>query len=230
MNIQNVSLLATMLSDLGFETNCSSALLQRISFGPPQFEISQLVRKREDVVNYQICFQRKNDGYHFKYYDASLRKAIVLPTELEALDKRMAAIDWQVAFSCVENKIWSADDPASYKNEAMIHSIITELNALPSEENAARLKLKHWADINQEIFNLSSIRPKYEITQRFYFFEDQGCIGAEEAYRFLHNKWLEKQMIARRKTEASNEPPTETAGNKLLQKKRGNNKKRTLLS
>jgi hypothetical protein len=35
------------------------------------------------------------------------------------------------------------------------------------------------------------------VSQRFYFFESQTGISVDEAYRFLQNRWLEKQMQAK---------------------------------
>ena len=70
------------------------------------------------------------------------------------------------------------------------------------------------------------------VTQRFYFFQGLTGITVEEAYRFLQNRWLEKQMLAKRKQEDNSQ--VEEAGNDsqvssgsgLLVKKRLNNVKR----
>ena len=70
------------------------------------------------------------------------------------------------------------------------------------------------------------------MSQRFYFFEAQTGISVDEAYRFLQNRWLEKQMQAKRKEPVVNneEDLTEvehtSSGNGLLQKKRLNISKR----
>jgi len=70
------------------------------------------------------------------------------------------------------------------------------------------------------------------LSQRFYFFEAQTGISVDEAYRFLQNRWLEKQMQAKRKESVANngEELTEeehtSSGNGLLQKKRLNISKR----
>ena len=71
-----------------------------------------------------------------------------------------------------------------------------------------------------------------EVSQRFYFFKDQPGISVDEAYRFLQNRWLEKQMQAKRKeTAAYNgekllEEEHTSSGSGLLQKKRLNISKR----
>lgn len=72
----------------------------------------------------------------------------------------------------------------------------------------------------------SSAKNKLEISQRFYFFEGQTGISIDEAYRFLQNKWREKQLQTKRKDtdginvvkDKSDDRPTSNDG--LLKKKR----------
>lgn len=47
--------------------------------------------------------------------------------------------------------------------------------------------------------NTGPLKNKSEVSHRFYFFEDQTCISVDDAYRFLQNRWLERQMQAKRK-------------------------------
>jgi hypothetical protein len=76
--------------------------------------------------------------------------------------------------------------------------------------------------------NLTTIKSKSELNQRFYCAEGQPVISADEAYRFLQNKWLEKQLQLKRKQFESadeSEPgdkPTASAGSGLLKKRRIN--------
>jgi len=232
MNIENIALLGSMLKDLGFDEGLSFDILKQASFMPSSITVRHQMNKGNDVISFQIHFERKGENYYFKYYDAALRKAFELNDTAAALDKKMDAVDWQSAFSQSERRQWSASDTSSWKTEAMVATIIKELEAHGDAEDVVKLKIKHWGDIEQNIFNLAPFKSKFEILQRFYFFEEQGCIGAEEAYRFLHNKWLEKQMVARRKAESSVETENEMAsgGGRLLQKKRGAGKKKQLLS
>ena len=71
-----------------------------------------------------------------------------------------------------------------------------------------------------------------EVSQRFYFFEGQIGISVDEAYRFLQNRWLEKQMQTKKKVSDANKGEELTdeehtsSGNGLLQKKRLNISKR----
>ena len=99
------------------------------------------------------------------------------------------------------------------------------------KEIANRLKIKHWCDTPlEELFSdLRSLRTRFEISQRFYFFDRQGGISVEEAYRFLNNRWMEKQLQAKRKQkefstieEQSNDNAKVGSGRSQLQKKTRN--------
>ena len=74
--------------------------------------------------------------------------------------------------------------------------------------------------------NISPLKNKSEVSQRFYFFESQTGISVDEAYRFLQNRWLEKQMQAKRKETNSTEinesekDSDASSGSGLLKKKR----------
>jgi hypothetical protein len=74
--------------------------------------------------------------------------------------------------------------------------------------------------------NISPLKNKSGVGQRFYVLEGQPGISVDEAYRFLQNRWLEKQMQAKKK-EMSNTEINETekdsrasSGSGLLKKKR----------
>jgi len=231
MNIRNVTMLAEMLSSLGFESKIGYELMKRASFLPDSFLISQHMQKGNDVITFHISFERKDADYHLKYYDASLRKAVEIPEAFASLDKIMSSIDWHAAFSVNADGKFDVNDADTWKHHAEVAAIISEINSLEDHEAAGKLRVKFWADIKQDMFNLSTLRSRLEISQRFYFFEDQGCIGADEAYRFLHNRWMEKQMLAKRKSEAGTEAEksAEKAGSKLLTKRKGVAKKRILL-
>jgi hypothetical protein len=47
--------------------------------------------------------------------------------------------------------------------------------------------------------NISPLKNKSEVSQQFYIFEGQTGISVDEAYRFLQNRWLEKQMQVKQK-------------------------------
>ncbi len=243
MNIQNISTLSNSLQTLGFADTINQQLAKNISFKLPNFIIHQRITKANDIINFYLAFEvnENGDSYSCIYYDAILRKEIEMPNvkinEIEAkqLDKRMAEIKWTNAFSYNENKKWEIEDKVTWSENEKIENIVTDLHTLESleegKEIANRLKVKHWCDtpVEEIIGNLTSLRSKFEISQRFYLFDVQSGISVEEAYRFLHNRWMEKQLQARKKQIEVSNPDEKSNGNakagsdkNLLQKKRRN--------
>lgn len=239
MNIQNVCTLAEQLEILGFE-NKGSSLLKKMCFKPDNFILSQRIEKGTDHLNFHLFFEKKSNqnDYALMYYDAIFQKAIVLPDaiingiDIGILDKQMAEIDWKEAFDFDAIKQWSVEDNSSWEQEKKIEFIIECLSDLEKNEGgkaiALDLKLKYWADISNHEFPvvISSLKNKSEISQRFYFFEGQAGISVDEAYRFLQNRWLEKQMQVKRKQLDSIEVGTSendrqaSSSSGLLKKKR----------
>lgn len=241
MNIENISALMGQLQSLGFE-NAGYSLLKRISFKPENFILSQKIERAKDRLSFQLFFEKdiKQDIYVLSYYDAILQKetplidATINGINTSNLEKSMIEIDWNNAFDFNVKKLWNPDDKASWENELKIECVVEGLSELEKSEDgkvvAVGLKLKYWSGISyQELFgNISPLKNKSEVSQRFYFFEGQTGISVDEAYRFLQNRWLEKQMQAKRKESVANngEELTEeehtSSGNGLLQKKRLN--------
>ena len=243
MNIQNISTLSNSLQALGFVDTINQELVKNISFKLPNFIVNQRIAKGNDVINCHLAFEVNGDGdsYSCLYYDAVLRKEIEMPDvkineiEIKQLDKRMAEIKWRNIFSYNEHKKWEIEDKATWSEEEKIENIVTDLHDLESLEEGKeivnRLKVKHWCDtpIEKIVSNLSSLRSKFEISQRFYFFDGQSGISVEEAHRFLHNRWMEKQLQARKKQmdipnvdEQSNSSGKAGSNKNLLQKKQSN--------
>ena len=151
---------------------------------------------------------------------------------ITSLEKWMTEIDWKSAFDFVTKKQLNLEDKTSWEKEQKVESVIEGLSELEKSEDgkavSVGLKLKYWAGIPyQELFgNISPLKNKSEVSQRFYFFEGQTGISVDEAYRFLQNRWLEKQMQAKRK-QTDNAEISETekdshasSGSGLLKKKR----------
>ena len=239
MNIENISALIGQLQSLGFE-NAGYPLLKRISFKPENFILTQKMEKGKDQLSFQLFFEKdaRQGAYVLLYYDAVLQKkmslidTIINGTNITNLEKSMTEIDWKSAFNFVTNKQLNLEDKASWEKEQKVESVIEGLSELEKSENgktvAVELKLKYWADISyQELFrNISPLKNKSEVSQRFYFLDGQTGISVDEAYRFLQNRWLEKQMQAKRK-ETANAEISETekdshasSGSGQLKKKR----------
>jgi len=237
MDIENISALMGQLQSLGFE-NAGYSLLKRVSFKPENFILSQKIEKAKDKLSFQLFFEKdvKQGIYVLLYYDAILQKAKPLidaainGINTSNLEKSMIEIDWKNAFDFVTKKQLNLEDKTSWEKEQKVELVIEGLSELEKSEDgklvAVGLKLKYWAGISyQELFgNISPLKNKSEVGQRFYFFEGQTGISVDEAYRFLQNRWLEKQMQAKRKQ--VDEPVSENDGSEsingsgLLRKKR----------
>jgi len=239
MNIENISALMGQLQSLGFE-NAGYSLLKRISFKPENFILSQKIEKPKDKLSFQLFFEKdvKQGTYVLFYYDAVLQKetplidATINGINTTSLEKSMTEIDWKSAFDFVTKKQLNLEDKTSWEKEQKVESVIEGLSELEKSEDgkavSVGLKLKYWAGIPyQELFgNISPLKNKSEVSQRFYFFEGQTGISVDEAYRFLQNRSLEKQMLAKRKqTESveiseSEKDSHASSGSGLLKKKR----------
>ena len=244
MNIENISALARQLQSLGFE-NAGYSLLKRISFKPENFILSQKMERAKDKLSFQLFFEKEvsKGMYVLLYYDAILQKemplidAAINGINIISLEKSMSEIDWKSAFDFVTKKQLNLEDKASWEKEQKVESVIEDLSELEKFEDgkvvSVGLKLKYWAGIPyQEIFgNISPLKNKSEVSQRFYVFEGQPGISVDEAYRFLQNRWLEKQMQAiKKQLDNQTEKPIEENGNNtgsgLLKKRRLNSSKK----
>ena len=242
MNIENISALAEHLLALGFE-DAGISLIKRICFNPQSFYITQKIEKANEQISFQLFFERKGkqDVYALMHYDAILQKEIsfgdaaINGIEITNLEKQMAGIDWKKAFDFTEKKRWTPNDKTSWENEQRIETIIVSLAEIEITEEgktvAAALKLKHWTGAAYfELFdNIGQIKSKGEISQRFYCSEGQPGISVDEAFRFLQNRKLEKQIQAKRKLidnqidYEQQESSSSSTGSGLLRKRRINN-------
>ena len=217
-----------------------AAWVKRISFKPDNFFLSQKIEKAKDKLSFQLFFEKdfKQGVYVLSYYDAILQKEMPLidaafnGINMANLEKSMIEIDWKNAFDFNTKNQLNLEDKTSWEKELKVESVIEGLSELEKSEDgkgvAIGLKLKYWSGISyQELFgNINPLKNKSEVSQRFYFFEGQTGISVDEAYRFLQNRWLEKQMQAKRK-ETDNAKISESgkdsyasSGSGLLKKKR----------
>lgn len=238
MNIRNIAELSKQLEVLGFH-DAGSLLLKRICFKPANFYLPQRVIKEKDVMLFSLYFEllQKADYYRLHYYDVTLQKAndgLALPIDgvnPAELEKQMAAIDWKKAFNLDDKKSWNAEDKSTWETESRISGIIETLSILEKSEPgkiiASALKQKFWAGtLHQEIVgSIPLVKNKADVSQRFYIAEDGNGITTDEAYRFLQNKYMEKQLQLKRKQSDSGDEsiPEESNGTSssgLLKKKR----------
>lgn len=244
MNIENIKVVAAQLKAIGFD-NMGYAILKHICLAPTNFSITQKLSKVPESISFIFYFEKEEKGQIYKliYYDAILQQQLSFDSlsfeglNVKSIDESMAQIDWKDVFDLAKRKAFNPDDKAGYENELRISQIIESLNKIEAVEEGKSiviaLKQKHWSGIPYlEIMGaMTNGRNKSEISQRFYFSEGQPTISADEAYRFLLNRWMEKQMQSKRKlqeenTETKIEVANNSSGSGLLKKRRFVNSKK----
>jgi hypothetical protein len=240
MNIQNITALAEQLQSLGFD-DPGSLLLKRICFNPACFYLSQRIAKGNDKLEARLYFEKGkgSEVYVLKYYDMTLlrendfEEMVIAGIRTSGLMNQMASIDWKKAFNVDEKKQWTPEDKTSWENESRVETVIESLGILEQDEKgkviASFLKFKFWNGVPfQEIVgNIPVIKNKSDVSQRFYFSEKGTGISIDEAYRFLQNKCIEKQIHYKKKqgdeiAENENGETSSTGGSGLLKKRRIN--------
>lgn len=239
MNIQNVASLTEQLQEMGFG-NSGYSLIKLICFKPANFFLLHKTEKGKDQLRFQLFFEKDDNqnAYVLRYYDAVIQKefaihdATISGINTGTLEKRIAEIDWKNAFDFNIKKPWSVEDKASWEKEQKVESVIEDLLELENVEEgkviAEGLKLKYWSGIpNHElVVNIRPLKNTSVVSQRFYIFDGEAGISLDEAYRFLQNRWLEKQMQAKNKqtdkvnTEENHNGDQHQSGTGLLRKKR----------
>ncbi len=245
MNIQNISSLANTLHSLGFARDFGNKLLRHICFRKPEFTIKERLIIGSDVVNFNLVFQCKSEKHEYAciYYDATLRKeinvtgSVINGINTKELEKQMQEIDWSIDCENQIDKKFNSEEKDSWLREEKIDKVVMQLHSLSSSEEgediADCLRFKFWSDTPaQEIIrNINALKSRYEISQRFYFFDNSSCISAEEAYRFLNNRWMEKKLQLKKKQGEDKEEGSisisgRSADKNLIQKKRSNKAKK----
>lgn len=241
MNIQNISALAAQLKAIGFE-NLGYSLLKRICLLPINFIIIEKISKQSGQVVFNLYFEKdkKGNSYSLEYYDAILQKELSFNDlqfegiSIASIEENMKNIDWKSAFDFNVKKSFNPDDKSGYEKELKIEQVMTDLSRLEMTEEGKQvsvsLKQKYWSDIPcyDLMGNITAIKSKSELSQRFYCAEEQPVISADEACRFLQNKWLEKQLQLKRKQQDSADESESgnnsraSAGSGLLKKRRIN--------
>ena len=240
MNIHNITALADQLQSLGFD-NLGGLLLKRICFKPDSFYLNHKIGKGKELLEFRLYFemQKKIGNYILLYYDATLQQeniwdeTVVAGIDVSELESKIGSINWKQAFNLDEKKKFDPNDKLTWEAEAKVESVIETLAALEQDEQgkaiASSVKLKYWngAPFYELFGSINLVKNKSDVSQRFYFSENGVGISADEAYRFLHNKWLEKQMQLKRKQadatpESENGEPGGVNGSGLLKKRRQN--------
>ena len=204
MNVNHISALSNLLGKVGFD-QMEISLAKRICFRLPTFELQQVIQKNSNTVFFNFHFQRDSEtgDYSLQYYDVMLQKELVIPStvissvDIRTLETKMSSIDWKNFTSAETNG--STDNKPLWETATVIDNICEQLSAISMLEEgrliASRLKLKYWSGNLPDAITESivTVKSKSDISQRFYFSPD-NIISIDEAYRFLQNKWIEKQL------------------------------------
>lgn len=231
MNIENISSLSSMLSAAGFE-NLSYRLIQHICCQPVQFSLRQDIVFGSDNLSCQIYFEKKGDAYSVSYYDATLLKELRMPpltinqVGLQELEATMKGIDWQLSEMPVSFRM---ADESTWEREKCIERVVHDLAHLSASPDGKKfadvLKVQFWSGSLLEQLNgsLAAVRSKLSVSQRFYFMTGE-IISVSEAWRFLQNRWMERKLLALRKSTVTCADNDQATGKgkevKLLKKKR----------
>jgi len=196
MNEKNIEMLKARLKTLGFSDNADSLLRCHTCFAPEEFDIRFEKQAGADHCSYLVHFIRGEKGsYDCVYYLATLRKPVEMPATLKQYETAMGSINWREIAAIREGWVTEGVSP---DNAARAGEV---LGAMTSSPEAESLKYAHWAGTTLESLlpNLSQLKMTYEISQRFYFTEEQEPISADEAVRFLQSRWLEKRTLVQQK-------------------------------
>jgi hypothetical protein len=239
MNIQNIVALSEKLEGLGFQ-NIGYSLLKNISFKPKDFFLSVKVSNPNSALSFQLFIQKNNqrEEYELMYYDAFLQsdvgstEKVINDIDISHLKLSMSKIDWRNAFDFTLEKNLPVNEKANWEREQAVESVIEQLVDLEKSEEgksvSTALKLEFWSGLPyQDLFgNIIPAKNKNEISQRFYCANGQPGISVDEAYRFLQNRLLEKQILLKKKQTEKLEADETDGGNNaatgsgLLRKKR----------
>lgn len=243
MNDKNIESLKAQLISLGLKPDIEFELRANMCLQPDHFHMSFRQTKEVDTMNSTFYFERNESGYFCRYYEACLRKKILVPpillneVDTNDLHERMNAVNWEIGLSDNSMNKIQRERALTWEREEAIEGIVTDLKKLSvtteGSQLADRLKVKFWLDTPLVSFipNINVLRNLYEISQRFYFFDREEQITLDEAYRFLSHRWLEKQLNAKKKepeiesdSENGSGPMGVHKGSKLLIKKRSKGK------
>jgi hypothetical protein len=217
VNENNVTAITEIISKLGLPDSLTNELRLHLCFLPDQFYLHHYQERGGDRLRFDVCVQNEKgtNTYVIPYYEACLQKTVVVPlfqvgeVNSAELEKRMSAIDWQGLNKELERVELKA-----------IEKIVFELNQLMAEPEGQQvadlLRWKYWSSTPFFIYcnNNRGLKNDFEVSQRFYLFQDEEIISIDEAYRFLCHRWREKQVHVMKKLQHKSVAPKLAAPSK----------------
>lgn len=236
MNILNIISLSEQLKALGF-ADLDYLLAKWICFQPKRFALDYQVERNGNVLNFQLSFEmnsKSKDGYMLVFYDAIFQRARLFEGTVNGIDvsllsQQMSEVDWKKAFDFTEKRTTASSDKNAFEKETKIEAIIENLSVLNATNEgkcvANFLKQAFWsgAAYHNIYGNITGPKNKDDVCQRFYVLEGQPGISVDEAYRYLQNRWLEKEMLSKKRNGDSSDNAggeNDGYGTGLLKKRR----------
>jgi hypothetical protein len=217
MHPSHLSALTNRLVSLGFPASVENQLRCHLCFAPTQFELPLTMRVGEDQGVFSVRAERDERGvYLLKYYHACLRKRVEVSEELAGLDQRMAGVDWEAV--ALGRQLATALDEKSIQEATAVVQALDEFGLA-----ADLLRYKYWQGTSLDSLVLFPSQHKsiWEISERFYFFNEVDHISFPEAIRFLNSRWMERQLQVKKKmAERSSDAEGGDSGRSLLIKKK----------
>lgn len=195
MNEKNLQSLKTRLMQLGFGPSVEAMLCCNICFLPNAFDLPLIKLVANDSFLFSVHLEKVDkDQYELRYYQATLRKEVVFPAELEPLNNAMQLVDWN---SLVNGKLVPVNMDTSTLQRAF--DVLEKLQGCGIEADILRYKFWAGTPLESMIQQLTVWKNDWEISERFYFIDESLVITFDDAVRFLCSRWLEKQLVARKK-------------------------------
>lgn len=191
LNTSIIMSLKTRLLSLGFDGGIEEKLMSQMCFLEANFLLHFHQVNGEDHCHYRVKVEKTDkEVYDIPYFTTVLRKGIVLHELLKPYDRKMEKINWlQIA----EAKVSSKQIVVPLE---MIQEATQLLRELAGMEDYGLLLYKYWVGTPLEslVPNLVTIKARQEISQRFYVVDEVHAITAQEACKFLQNRWVEKKL------------------------------------
>jgi hypothetical protein len=195
MNEKSIEAVTARLVALGFAPAVETVLRCNVCFAPDAFDIFQVKAVGADWCQFAVHLEKvPGGGYEIKYYVATLRKPVIVPAELTSLNVMMESIDWNILATGKNNPVQIATN--------VIQTAAEVMEQLSRAGNAAEfLKYKFWVgtSLEPQVQHINSLKAEWEISERFYLFDESDLITFAEAVRFLNSRWKEKQMTVKKK-------------------------------
>ncbi|MBE7174242.1 MAG: hypothetical protein INR73_26955 [Williamsia sp.] len=207
MDTKNIQSLMESLVRLGFSPAVEHQLLYHICLRQKEFAVRERKAFGADIVSYSIACKIKENGTKWTctYFDAILRKEIgtephlLNGTDVAKVEERMRGINWQELAYVGSAPVIQTEDKKTWEAPVLADEVMGDLEALsitPEGRDVADiLRYKYWVDtpLDRLIPNLSVLKTRLELSQRFYVL-GKDSITADEAFRFLNNRWIQRQI------------------------------------